>query len=89
LPQGKDVDRILSFSDNAFTTASLPTKTRTRKRSVAIEKMISQFGIEVRSIPNDVGRVTLRFIVDDGVRIDGIELTHDAGHLNEIFAKRK
>lgn len=84
LPTQNDVQRILSFTTEAYATNGL-SKQRTLKRSKAVEKTIKDSGVLVRAIPNQPGMVRARRTIN-GTGPWTVELFGAARHLSEVEA---
>lgn len=82
LPTKSDVERICSFSNRSFSTASLPPKRKIGKRDKSVEKTIRETVKSIRLANPLFGQVRER-INKEGSRV--VELFSDAVSLKQIY----
>ena len=84
-PSTNDVERILQYTEKAYSTASLKL-TGVRKRSRPVEKTIKEQGIKLRRVEPQTGIVRLRSTQLDDKETWTVELLNGACHLSEVHA---
>ena len=87
LPRRQDVERILSNTANAWSSARAGSVTaRARPRSGMVDRTIREAGIKLRELPMSPGMVRLRRAIGKQAPWN-VELSGTACHLEEFFER--
>ncbi len=84
LPKVEDIKRILSFTRNAYATATgqMPKK-QARSRNHAVQRTLKESGVTIRQPPISTGQVRLRRKLDQSASWE-VDLAGSARHLTEM-----